>query len=99
LSLVSLTLLYVVLGVVEVFLMAKYVRGGIESVMPAKVASRLGTGGDGGGSGSAGGSRDSDLRGSSEGSRGPRGSEDGRDSKDTEDTEDTEDDEPLSFAY
>ncbi|MCP2254250.1 cytochrome d ubiquinol oxidase subunit I [Prauserella aidingensis] len=91
LSLVSLTLLYVVLGVVEVFLMAKYVRGGVESVMPAKVASRLGTGGDGSG---RGGSGDGPGGGGSGGS-GPGGGSGGRGSA----PHDTEDDEPLSFAY
>ncbi|WP_344857759.1 cytochrome ubiquinol oxidase subunit I [Amycolatopsis ultiminotia] len=33
-SLITLTLLYLVLGVVELYLMRKYVRGGIEAVMP-----------------------------------------------------------------
>ncbi|OZM73166.1 cytochrome ubiquinol oxidase subunit I [Amycolatopsis antarctica] len=41
-SLIALTTVYAVLGVVEVFLMRKYVRGGIEGVMPPP-----GTGGDG----------------------------------------------------
>ncbi|GAB3575946.1 cytochrome ubiquinol oxidase subunit I [Amycolatopsis endophytica] len=35
-SLIALTSLYAVLGVVEVFLMRKYVRGGIEGVIPPK---------------------------------------------------------------
>ncbi|PXY34902.1 cytochrome BD ubiquinol oxidase subunit I [Prauserella coralliicola] len=35
-SLISLTALYAVLAVVEVFLIAKYVRGGVEGVMPPK---------------------------------------------------------------
>lgn len=34
-SLIALTLLYAVLGVVELYLMRKYVRGGVDAVMPA----------------------------------------------------------------
>jgi cytochrome d ubiquinol oxidase subunit I len=33
-SLISLTVLYLVLGVVELYLMRKYVRGGVDAVMP-----------------------------------------------------------------
>ncbi|MFI5615417.1 cytochrome ubiquinol oxidase subunit I [Amycolatopsis sp. NPDC051903] len=39
-SLISLTVLYLGLGVVELFLMRKYVRGGIEGVMPPPPAQR-----------------------------------------------------------
>jgi cytochrome d ubiquinol oxidase subunit I len=33
-SLISISLVYAVLGVVELYLMRKYVRGGVEGVMP-----------------------------------------------------------------
>jgi cytochrome d ubiquinol oxidase subunit I len=35
-SLISLTTVYALLGVVEIYLMRKYVRGGVEGVMPPK---------------------------------------------------------------
>ncbi|MGW4396031.1 cytochrome ubiquinol oxidase subunit I [Amycolatopsis nivea] len=38
-SLIALTLLYAVLGVVELYLMRKYIRGGVDAVMPPAAAS------------------------------------------------------------
>jgi cytochrome d ubiquinol oxidase subunit I len=49
-SLIALTTVYAALGVVEVYLMRKYVRGGVDGVMPPKKTS-----GDSGGSGSGSG--------------------------------------------
>ena len=47
-SLIALTSVYAVLGAVEVFLMRKYVRGGVDGVMPPKRGGGSGGGSEGG---------------------------------------------------